>query len=107
MIPPTAIPAAVVEHFWKTYSSKIPKQAIVLASTNEFDRKAVRTALDKPLDLGSVPTRAFLFFVDLEPEANWAHACGYAFVSKGKEVAWCDAEWPPHASIALKLQARP
>jgi len=105
--PPAAIPTAVVEHFWKTYSSKIPKQAIVLASTDELDPKAVRTALDKPLDLGSVPTRAFLFFVDLEPEANWAHACGYAFVSQGKEVVWCDAEWPPHASFALKLQARP
>jgi hypothetical protein len=52
-------------------------------------------------------TRAFLFFVDLEPEANWAHACAYAFVAETGETAWCDARWPPRESIPLIRKDRP
>lgn len=105
--PPAGVPAMVVDHFWKTFADKIPAHAIVLASGREIEPIAVRNALDKPLTTGVALTRAFLFFVDLEPEANWAHACAYAFVSAAKDTAWCEAEWPPHASIDLKLQARP
>ncbi|MBI4703582.1 MAG: DEAD/DEAH box helicase family protein [Deltaproteobacteria bacterium] len=100
-------PESVVEHFWKTFGGKLPAHAIVLASIEELDPKAVRNALDRSVAVSTAPARAFLFFVDLEPEANWAHACAYALVSAAKETAWCEAEWPPHASIALKLRARP
>jgi hypothetical protein len=45
------------------------------------------------------PSPAVLFFVDLEPEANWAHSCAYVLVAETGETAWCDARWPPYASI--------
>jgi len=40
---------------------------------------------------------ASIFFIDLEPDANWAHKCTYlAIVTKGdgepEAVSW---EWPP------------
>ena len=103
--PPAGLPTAVVDHFWKTFRDKVPAHAIVLAAANELEPIAVRNALDKSLSTEVTLARAFLFFIDLEPEANWA--CAYAFVSPSGETAWCEAEWPPHASIALKLQARP
>jgi len=105
--PPAGPPEDVVEHFWKVYSDKVPQGAIVLASDVELETKEIRNALEKRLNPSEAPPRAYLFFVDRAPEANWAHPCAYAFVSAAKEVAWCDAEWPPHASIALKLQAKP
>ena len=105
--PPAGPPEGVVKHFWKVYAAKIPQDAIVLASDVELETERVRNALEQRLNPSNAPPRAFLFFVDLTPEANWAHACAYAFVSASKEVAWCDAEWPPHASIALRLQAWP
>jgi hypothetical protein len=99
-------PTEVVEHFWQTFGSRVPASAIVLSSTEELEPTAIRNALDKPLSIVSALPRGFLFFVDLEPEANWSHACAYAFVSACEETVWCEAEWPPHALIALRLQAR-
>jgi hypothetical protein len=105
--PPAGPPASVVEHFWKTFSSRVPANGIVLASTEELDPNTVKNAIELPVRCKIVLSKAFLFFVDLDPEANWAHACAYAFVARTSETAWCEAEWPPHASITLKLQARP
>jgi hypothetical protein len=100
-------PAAVVASFWRTFGDSVPAAAVVLASTSELDPRTVRTALDQSLPLQDVPVSAFLFFVDLQPEANWAHACSYAFVSPAGEAVWCEAEWPPEPSIRLALQHRP
>ncbi|MFA6109172.1 MAG: DEAD/DEAH box helicase family protein [Candidatus Latescibacterota bacterium] len=99
--------AAVVGQFWKTYGDRVGAQAVVLSSLQALDPQEVKTALDHRLSLERAPASAFLFFVDLEPEANWAHACAYAFVSPAGETAWCQAEWPPRASIELRLQGRP
>ena len=58
----------VVARFWEAYGDRVPAHAIVLTSTEELDPKAVRTALDKPLTIDAASSRAFLFFVDLEPK---------------------------------------
>jgi hypothetical protein len=100
-------PAALIEQFWGTFGSRVPANAVVLASAGEVAPRDVRTVVDKALPTGPAPSRAFLFFVDLEPEANWAHACAYVFAAVGKAAIWHEAEWPPHASIELRLLARP
>jgi hypothetical protein len=105
--PPADPPASVVEHFWKTFGSRVPANGIVLASLTELDSGNFRNAIGVPVSCGGPPAKGFLFFVDLDPEANWAHACAYVFVASTGETAWCPAEWPPEESTKLKLQARP
>ena len=42
--------------------------------------------MERPATTGTAPVHAFLFFVDLEPEVNWAHPCACVFVSEAKET---------------------
>jgi hypothetical protein len=84
----------------------VPANGIVLASIEELDPNTVRDALESPVSCRDAPSSAFLFFVDLDPEANWAHDCAYVFIASTGEIAWCAADWPPHESITLKLQAQ-
>jgi type III restriction enzyme len=100
-------PDAVVELFWNRFGPKVPASAIVLASREALAPEGVQDVLNQPLSFKVMKTRAFLFFVDLEPEANWAHACAYAFVAETGETAWCDARWPPQESISLIRKGRP
>jgi hypothetical protein len=100
-------PAVVVERFWKTCGERVPEKAGVFTSATLVDAARVRDALGNPLLSKGFPSPAFLFFVDLEPEANWAHACAYAFVAETGETAWCDARWPPRESIPLIRKDRP
>ena len=100
-------PASVVDHFWKAFGGRVHANGIVLASTEELNPNTVKNALELPVSCKGAPSSAFLFFVDLDPAANWAHACAYVFIARTGETAWCEAEWPPHESVTLKLQTRP
>lgn len=105
--PSAGPPPETVATFWRAFGSKVPSDAIVLASSTTVEPGMLRNALDRQVGPAAVAGRAFLFFVDLAPEANWAHACAYAFVSLTGATAWCSAEWPPHPSVVLKRQVRP
>lgn len=97
------IPKEVENHFWKIYSHRIPSKAIVMASMKEVDPKDITTAMGNHIIVdGKSPERSYLFFIDFNPEANWAHNCAYIFVSRKGKTIWCSAEWPPHISITLK-----
>jgi hypothetical protein len=37
----------------------------------------------------------YVFFVDLDPRANWEHQCAYVFVSDDKSVSAVDSTAPP------------
>lgn len=39
----------------------------------------------------------YVFFVDLDPRANWEHQCAYVFVSDDKSVSAVDSTAPPSA----------
>lgn len=39
----------------------------------------------------------YVFFVDLDPRANWEHQCAYVFVSDDKSVNAVDSTAPPSA----------
>ncbi|HEX3672215.1 MAG TPA: hypothetical protein VHT92_10985 [Candidatus Cybelea sp.] len=39
----------------------------------------------------------YVFFVDLDPRANWEHPCAYVFVSDDKNVNAVDSTAPPSA----------
>lgn len=98
---------SVAAIFWKIFGDKIPPEVPVLSSIKEVDPREVRTALNQALPIRTAPKRAFLFFIDFEPEANWGHRCAYAFVNAAGESSWYEAEWPPLRVDALKLQNRP
>lgn len=49
---------------------------------------------------GIPPRRAFLFFVDMEPEANWAHVCYWIVLRHPQDSSAADYTsvkhgWPP------------
>ena len=46
----------------------------------------------------------FLFFIDEEPAANWAHRCRYVFQFKSGGRATANREWPPSETIYDKLE---
>jgi hypothetical protein len=104
--PVTKPPRKVTDAFWRTFGGRIPDGAVVLASTTEINPKSVQTVL-KNQGFGDTKTSAYLFFVDLEPEANWSHPCMYVFMPVTGEPTWYTAGWPPDDTIVLKPQARP
>lgn len=45
-----------------------------------------------------------LMFVDLMPDANWAHRCVYLFASdEPLTLERCDGDWPPCEGIDMVL----
>lgn len=46
----------------------------------------------------------FLFFVDEEPAANWAHDCRYVFMFLSGGLAIAHREWPPTEGVYDKLE---
>ena len=103
------VPNFVIQRFVERFKDQIPREARIsvcppltplwvkdsqgkyVIGTHTLDR-SVKTYLNKPDR--HIASPAFMFFIDLEPEANWAHRCAYAFVS-GVWTSWYDAEWPP------------
>ncbi|MDA8408866.1 MAG: DEAD/DEAH box helicase family protein [Treponema sp.] len=100
-------PVNLSDLFWKTFGDRVPSGALVMASKSVLSPKTVKNALDRLIAPDASSEEAFLFFIDLEPEANWAHACAYAFVSAERTGDWYEAEWPPQTSIDLVVQGRP
>jgi hypothetical protein len=100
-------PATIVDHFWRIFGGRVPANSIVLASIEELDPNTLKNSRGLSVSCKGIPSSAFLFFVDLDPEANWAHDCACVFIASTGETAWCAADWSPHESITLKLQARP
>ncbi|HEX2570949.1 MAG TPA: hypothetical protein VH877_15425 [Polyangia bacterium] len=54
--------------------------------------------------LEAAPGEAALFFIDLEPQANWGHPCEYVLIGRDGNITRARYHWPParHELIALK-----
>jgi type III restriction enzyme len=106
--PANGPPPEVTARFWSLYGQRVRLGVIVAASRQELDPMAVRDVMNAPiLQAKGLPSSGFLFFVDLNPEANWAHPCAYAFVGTEGKTDWQEAEWPPHSDLSLKTQEMP
>jgi hypothetical protein len=44
---------------------------------------------------GPLSKDTYLFFADIEPEANWAHRCAYSIIRATGARSFHIAEWPP------------
>ena len=94
--------ADAVKYFWKTFIDKIPNGVLEYISETELEISKLKDVMGNPLypiDTGDL--KSFLFFVDIEPNANWTHKCAYAIISDAKENAWYEHFWPPEESIKL------
>jgi hypothetical protein len=52
-------------------------------------------ALVKMLGMPADGCKVYQFFIDKEPQANWAHACAHAFVMPPSWYYVCHGQWPP------------
>ena len=57
--------------------------SIIYMDTQVFEEMQVIHAGRKSL---SVPFKAFMVFVDLEPKSNWGHSCLYLLIQEKGEV---------------------
>ncbi len=93
--------------FWEAFRHRIGSEAAVFTFAQPVDPStlvdAVRQNLVEAPDIGP----AHGFFVDQQPDANWAHECAYAFVTDDGATIWCNASWPPDESFALEPVAPP
>lgn len=79
-----ALPENVIRMFWNSFGSYIGSDAKVYGRKISMDM--------------------FMFFVDMQPEANWAHACAYALVHACGVRSLHIAEWPPDEDIMKKMK---
>lgn len=82
------------EGFWTSIGLALPPESKVMLSQEE---KLPGLFLDvlghaAPVVPSDVPYH--LIFIDLEPEANWAHRCLWVFAGAGSLYA-VQNEWPP------------
>lgn len=102
------IPDDVVRRFWDEFGNQIPKHASVSVTTTEVYLKSVKDAMGMYIHSDSVfPENGFVFFIDMEPEANWGHDCAYASVPICGNTHWVKRNWPPAESLVMVSVTRP
>lgn len=113
-------PAEVEAWFWDQFGHLIGSEARVFSlgrilPTGIQDSRGYR--FDEfdlpPLEEGETPTSeefgedTWVFFVDHEPSANWAHEAAYAAMDLQKSLSmWTPTQWPPEAELVVEV-ARP
>jgi hypothetical protein len=90
-----SLPKEAEDTFWLSFGAKLPPGAKVFVSKTA---ESPRTFLDaRGALLSCIPSAmlAHLIFVDLYPEANWAHDCLYVFAVSGGNLFAVAHNWPP------------
>lgn len=94
---------AAIERFWERERDLTAQQTVLVS------RKLVPALHVVDVDGGQVfegappETEGFLFWIDQEPSANWAHPCRYVLMFKSGGLASAQREWPPGETIYDKL----
>lgn len=82
--------------FWKYASEGLTPEHQVRASRVPLLAGCVVDVMGAPVfEIALNDFKAFLFWVDEEPMANWAHRCRYVLVSENGTVVSVSREWPP------------
>jgi hypothetical protein len=101
-------PPEFIRRFWELFAARIDPHQEVSIAEGRVLLEGVRDAHDRAIPgLGSLAGEAALFFVDLDPEANWAHPCAYVALSIDGEPIWAEHRWPPSEAIRLVPLPRP
>ena len=61
-----------------------------------FEPKAMKTVMGEHICDAPDFKASLVIFVDLCPDANWAHECLYIFLdAQSNNYKMCKADWPP------------
>lgn len=88
------------------------KKAKFLVSDKEVVIDSVKTCMGESLfRLSPKIKEAILLFIDLKPEANWAHECMYVFIKIGStgyhretHIEQANKMWPPEEALYSSLK---
>lgn len=99
----------VQNRFWNEYGARVTPDQSVFVAEGVVPLDLVLDLHDRPLPaLGDLREGdAWLFFVDIVPEANWGHPCAYVLFFPSGESRRIEHRWPPSESIRLIPLARP
>lgn len=94
------------------YLEKYP-DADFFISESQLTIMDVRTCMDKPLFKNTGKhSEGYFLFIDLKPEANWAHDCIYVFIHVSTtgyhhetHIEQADAQMPPQEKWYEKLKS--
>lgn len=92
-----------IKRFWLSWGQSLPKEALV------FDCGTLKLPLMNCLGrviFHTAMAENRLIFVDLVPDANWAHPCAYCFITP-TGVVWRDEKWPPSSDVPMTPIERP
>jgi hypothetical protein len=71
----------------------------IYASNTFINFSHVKDVLERPL-LPDCALIGLLYFLDLEPEANWAHPCIYLFSAQRHDIDYyLEHTWPPNQKL--------
>ena len=82
------------EGFWTTLGLALPPEVKVMVSKEERLPGLFLDVMGHAAPVVPPDVPCHLIFVDIEPEANWAHRCLWVFAAAGSLYA-VHHEWPP------------
>lgn len=98
-----AYQAEAVERFWDREREIRGWQNVFVSRKPVPALRVVDTDGGEVFEGAPPETEGFLFWIDEEPSANWAHPCRYVLSLKSGSVVVARREWPPGAEIYDKL----
>lgn len=101
-------PPTTLRSFWEHYASEIPRDAYAFVAEGKVLIEGVADAHDRPLHgLEGRSGEAALFFIDLDPMADWAHPCAYILWPDNGEPLRIEHHMPPSEAFRLLPLPRP
>jgi hypothetical protein len=101
-------PLEVRRGFWELYGPSIERGHEVFVAEGRVLLEEVRDVHERALPgLGDRKGEGALFFVDLDPDANWSHPCAYILMPANGEPVRLAHDWPPSESVRLVPLPRP
>ncbi len=83
------------EGFWTSIGLALPPESRVMLSQEEKLPGLFLDVLGHAAPVVPSDAPYHLIFIDLEPEANWAHQCLYVFVLDTSNFFTVRHDWPP------------
>lgn len=100
-------PAEVIARFWQAFTGRVEPEARVFA-LGQMEPAQLTDVRGEHVQGFDAPGKAWVFFIDQAPDANWAHSCAYAALGVASDQnMWASAEWPPADNWLLEDVPRP
>ena len=95
------------EGFWATIGLALPPEVKVMVSKEERLPGLFLDVMGHTAQVVPPDEPCHLIFVDLQPEANWAHECLYVYVVSDGSLFAVKHDWPPNEKHEMTPMGRP